>query len=41
MVEIVTLGDFDIIINKSSIMDEISAQKRIIKLFKYFLKCIE
>lgn len=37
MVEIITLGDFDIIINNSSIMDEISAQKRIIKLFKYFL----
>lgn len=37
MIKIITLGDFDILINNFSIMDEISAQKRIIKLFKYFL----
>nr|WP_300004387.1 BTAD domain-containing putative transcriptional regulator [Tissierella sp.] len=37
MIKIVTLGDFDILVNDMSILENISAQKRIMKLFKYFL----
>lgn len=37
MVEIITLGDFDIIIDGTSVMDEIGKSQRLIKLFKYFL----
>lgn len=37
MVEIITLGDFDIIVDGSSITDYIASQKRLLKLLKYFL----
>ncbi len=37
MIKITTLGDFDITINNTSIMDEIGNKQRLIKLFKYFL----
>lgn len=37
MIKIITLGDFDILLNDNSILYGISAQKRIMKLFKYFL----
>lgn len=37
MIKIVSFGDFDIIINGKSILEEITLQKRLIRLFKYFL----
>lgn len=37
MVKIITLGDFDIIVNDISILDYIAKNQRLIKLFKYFL----
>lgn len=37
MVKIITFGDFDIILDNKSIIEEIGGSQRIIKLFKYFL----
>lgn len=37
MIKIVTLGDFDIIINGNSVLEELTSQKRLIRLLKYFL----
>lgn len=37
MLKITTLGDFDIIVDGKSILAELSSQKRLIRLFKYFL----
>ena len=37
MIEIITLGDFDIIIDGESIIEELSSQKKLIRLLKYFL----
>lgn len=37
MIKILTLGDFDILINDRSILEEVVFQKRLIRLFKYFL----
>lgn len=37
MLKITTLGDFDIIVDGKSILDELTSQKRLIRLFKYFL----
>lgn len=37
MIKIVTLGDFDIIINGESVLEELTSQKRLIRLLKYFL----
>lgn len=37
MVEITTLGDFDIVIDGESKIEELNSQKKLIKLFKYFI----
>lgn len=37
VIEIITLGDFDIIIDGESIIEELSSQKKLIRLLKYFL----
>lgn len=37
MVKITTLGDFDIIIDGESKIEELDSQKKLIRLFKYFL----
>lgn len=37
MIKIITLGDFDIIINGESVLEELTSQKRLIRLLKYFL----
>lgn len=37
MIKILTLGDFDIIIDDKSVIEEMTSQKRLIRLLKYFL----